>query len=71
MAFDAKAGPVDTPVWPREAVPREEALGEIERSKGKQFDPAIVAALPRALERLERDMPETRHTYTSVTDTGR
>jgi len=55
----------------REAVSRDEAIEEIERLKGKQFDPVVVAALPHALERLERDMADTPNPKASASDTGR
>jgi HD-GYP domain-containing protein (c-di-GMP phosphodiesterase class II) len=55
----------------REAVSREEALEEIERLKGRQFDPVVVAALSQALERLERDATEHPTKKASASDTGR
>ena len=40
----------------RPAVSRQEAVLEIERLSGVQFDPQVVKALPGALEQLNRNI---------------
>ena len=57
----------------RPAIPRAEALREIERLSGTQFDPRVVALLPKALEQLDtQNGPEaTASTNPSLATPGR
>jgi len=51
----------------RPSIPREQALLEIERRAGTQFDPRVVDALPEALDRLEQsDDTRTTHPITAA-----
>ncbi len=57
----------------RPAISRPDALREIERLSGTQFDPRVVQALPRALEQLDtQNGPEAEaSTNPSLADPGR
>jgi signal transduction histidine kinase/response regulator RpfG family c-di-GMP phosphodiesterase len=54
----------------RPPVQREEALAELRRLRGRQFDPAVVDAFERALAAVERSGVETDWSTPTTTDRG-
>jgi len=56
----------------RPAVSREQAVAEIERSSGVQFDPQVVRALPAALEQMDRQQrSQAKPNDPTIEETGR